>query len=68
VNRIAQPAMEATSIAKCVECDQISTVSETGALSIIEVEMCEIWVADSPEAETGYVDERAICEHCKNGD
>jgi uncharacterized protein with PIN domain len=29
--------------------------------------LCEIVRADHPEAETGYVDEYAICEHCKNG-
>jgi hypothetical protein len=31
------------------------------------VELCEVLIADSPEAETGYVDEYALCEACKNG-
>jgi len=29
--------------------------------------MCEVVVSD-PEPETGYVDEYALCEACKNGD
>ncbi len=29
-----------------------------------EVRLCEILVADSPERETGYVDEYAFCEEC----
>ena len=29
-----------------------------------EVRLCEILVADSPEPETRYVDEYAICEEC----
>ncbi len=31
------------------------------------VELCEVLITDSPERETGYVDEYAICEACKNG-
>lgn len=32
-----------------------------------ETRMCEVVVSD-PEPETGYVDEYALCEACKNGD
>ena len=31
------------------------------------VELCEVLIADSPEVETGYVDEYAVCEACKSG-
>lgn len=31
-----------------------------------ETRLCEVLVADSAEAETGYRDEYAICESCKN--
>lgn len=40
-------------VAECYECG--------------ETLLCEVYVADSPESETGYVDEFAICESCKNG-
>ncbi len=33
-----------------------------------ETRECEIHIADHPEVETGYVDEYAICEECKNAD
>jgi hypothetical protein len=33
-----------------------------------ETVMCEVIVADSIEQETGYRDEYALCEVCKNGD
>jgi len=33
-----------------------------------EIVLCEVLIADSPEAETGYRDEYALCEGCKNGD
>jgi hypothetical protein len=32
-----------------------------------ETQLCEVVISD-PEPETGYVDECAICEPCKNGD
>jgi hypothetical protein len=28
--------------------------------------MCTIFVADAPEAETGYIDEFACCEDCED--
>lgn len=30
-----------------------------------EVRMCDIYVADYGEAETGYVDEYVVCAHCE---
>ncbi len=41
-------------VAECYECG--------------ETRVCEVLIAASPEAETGYVDEYAICEACKNYD
>jgi hypothetical protein len=32
-----------------------------------EKRLCEIVRADHPDAETGYIDEYALCEECKNG-
>jgi len=29
--------------------------------------MCGVFVAEYPEQETGYVDERAICAECRRG-
>ena len=31
-----------------------------------DVTLCEVVVADSAEQETGYVDEYALCEGCRN--
>jgi len=32
-----------------------------------ELGMCGVFVAEYPEQETGYVDERAICAECRRG-
>lgn len=39
-------------VTKCYECGETTT--------------CEVVISD-PEPETGYVDEYALCEGCKNG-
>jgi hypothetical protein len=31
-----------------------------------ETVMCDVVIADSPDPETGYVDEYAECEECRN--
>ena len=40
-------------IAECYECGEKC--------------VCEVHIAEQPDPETGYIDEWAICEHCKNG-
>jgi len=29
-----------------------------------ELTMCDVFVAENPEEETGYVDERVLCPEC----